>query len=507
MLLTYLLRESKIEYDIPRGMPDKDPDILDLIYDSRKAAPQTAFVCLNGVSTDGHHYAANAYRSGCRCFFTEHEVSLPDDAVIIICGDTRAALAALSDAFFEHPSDSLKLIGVTGTKGKTTVTSLIYSVLNKAGFPCGVIGSNGIRFGGQYRPTLNTTPESYELHKTFREMADSGIRYVAMEVSSQALFTHRVDGILFDIAVFTNLSEDHIGEGEHPDLAHYKRSKISLFRQCRFAVMNADDPVFRDFAAACVSPRLTFGIYQYADISASAVHAFNRSNTLGISFRCKYQTASFDCSMKLPGIYNVYNALAVIGVCLRLGVSPDSVALFLSESTVRGRFEIIPALSYCTVVIDYAHNAASMKNLLETVRSYHPHRIICLFGSVGGRTRGRRRELSEIAADLADFCILTSDNPNFENPSDIISEMERYFDDTSCPHVSIPDRSEAIRYALHMARDGDIILLCGKGHEDYQLINGIKVPFSEKEIVLKAAAALLPETQANDIAFSVRNRE
>lgn len=493
MLLTHLLKESKIEYDIQGGLPSEDMEILDLVYDSRRAAAQTAFICLTGSASDGHHYAENAYRAGCRCFFVERSLLLPDDAAVILCENTRAALAALSSAFFGHPAGKLKIIGVTGTKGKTTVTSLIYTVLNKAGFSCGVIGSNGIRFSGQYRPTLNTTPESYELQKTFRDMADAGIRYVAMEVSSQALFTYRVDGIRFDIAVFTNLSEDHIGEGEHPDFSHYKRSKMSLFRQCRFAVMNADDPAYKEFAAACISPRLTYGIYQYADLSASAVHAYSLSNTLGISFHCKYQKNTFDCSLKMPGVFNVYNALAVIAVCTRIGVPPQTVSESLSDATVTGRFEIINALSYCTVVIDYAHNASSMKNLLETARSYHPHRIICLFGSVGGRTRGRRRELSEIAADLADFCILTSDNPNYENPADIISDMERYFDDTSCPHVSIPDRAEAIRYALHMAQSGDILLLCGKGHEDYQLINGIKVPFSEKKIVLETAANLSRE--------------
>ena len=489
MNITKLLSESGIEYTASTAdlTPWDGICLSALVYDSRKASPDTAFVCLSGVRADGHDFAPAAYDLGCRIFFAEHALSLPDDALVIVCRDTRAALPYLSDAFFDHPQRELTLIGVTGTKGKTTVVNLIASAANDAGLPCGTIGTIGITYGDTLLPTVNSTPESYEIHHAFRQMADAGMKAVAMEVSSLALVRHRVDGIRFDIGVFTNLSEDHVSPIEHPDFDDYKKAKMRLFSMCDSALISADDEHTPDFIAACRCPHETYGFSQSADHKAENIAPWKTDTALGITFDLTSRGITHKASLKLPGDFNAHNAVCAAALLSHLGISYGEILPALSCATVPGRLEMLDAFDDCTVILDYAHNEMSMRSLLTTVRDYKPRRIICVYGSIGDRAQNRRRELAAVTGDLADYAIITTDNPGYEDPEAIVAEIASYYNDDMCPHTAIVDREAAVLHALSMARTGDVLLFCGKGHETYQLVRGIHVPFSEKAIILQYA--------------------
>lgn len=505
MTVSHLLRESGISYTPYKGGTVLSPDAVtawdsillsDITYDSRRASCDKLFVCLPGVRADGHDYAPAAYDAGCRIFLAQRCLALPEDALVIVVTDTRAALPHLSDAFFGHPQRELTVIGITGTKGKTTVAHLTAAVLNASGIPCGTIGTVGITYGGKCYPTVNSTPESDVLHRTFRQMADSGIKAVVMEVSSLALVRHRTDGIRFDIAAFTNLTEDHISPVEHPDFEDYKNAKKRLFSICDFAVMRADDPHSAEFLASCECPFATFGFSPDADFRASDIAPWQHDNALGISFAL-HENAHKESvshketvSLRIPGTFNAQNALCVIGITRHLGFAYTDILPALARASVPGRFEILDVLDDCTVVLDYAHNGMSMKSLLETVRAYHPKRIVVLYGSIGGRAQHRRQELAETTGDLADYAVITSDNPDFEDPESIVNEIASYYTDDMCPHKVICDRREAVLFVLSIARPGDVLLFCGKGHETYQIVRGIHVPFSEKAIIEEMCAVM-----------------
>lgn len=481
MLLPDILTD--IEYE--KSSPIDGIDIEDIVYDSRKAAPKTLFVCLVGAVSDGHSYADGAYSNGCRAFMVQHELDIPADAVQIIVKDTRAALALASAAFFGYPARSLLIIGVTGTKGKTTVAAMTAALLNAGGINTATIGTTGIVINGVRTPTVNTTPESYELHKAFRKMVESGVSSVVMEVSSQAVYMRRIVGIHFHIGVFTNLSPDHIGGVEHPTFEHYMACKAELFRQCRYGIFNADDPHYTDMVKNSRSINSTFGIEGQRDVSARDIKSWRAGNLLGVKFICKTITGEHEYSLRMPGEFNVYNALAAIAVAERMKINPETIAPALAKATVKGRFEIVEppkgALDDVVCIIDYAHNAVSMRAALETIRKYKPKRLVVLFGSVGGRTQLRRGELGEVAANFADFVIITSDNPNFEAPEEIIRDIEKSVAATSCPYVTFVDRREAVEYAIEHALPGDCILFAGKGHESYQLIEGEYRHYDEHE--------------------------
>ena len=480
--------------EVPAGA-DLSVRISSLCHDSRKATTGALFVCIKGAASDGHHYAQMAYDRGCRVFAAEHALEgLGADATVILFPDTRVALAALSARFFGHPADELFVIGITGTKGKTTSALMIYNILNACGLPCGYIGSNGIDYRSFHGETPNTTPESYTLQMFMREMVNVGVKYLVMEVSSQALYHHRVHGISFDLCIFTNLSEDHIGGAEHPDFEHYKNCKKSLFSDygAKTVLYNADDPFGTEMANAAPdgTKLISFSTKQEADFRATDATPFRHKDCLGVAFRYNHGAHTYDASLNFPGVFSVYNALSAIAACHVCGLSLDEIAARLAEVYVKGRFEMVRALPYATFIIDYAHNRASLTSAIETIRAYNPTRLVCLFGSVGGRTQCRRVELGAVAAKMADFCILTSDNPNFEDPDAIIDDIASQFRFGGCEYVRIPDRAEAIRYAVNMAREGDVFLLAGKGHEDYQLILGEERPFSERTILMEAAASL-----------------
>ncbi len=497
MLLTELL--EGLEYTVKDDVDITDVKIDWIYCDSRKVTLDSLFVCISGALLDGHNYVLQAYEFGCKVFVVQKELdSLPEDAVQIVTSDTRIALAMISAAFFGHPSKQLRIIGITGTKGKTTTALLMYQNINRYGINCAYIGTSGIMYNDVSKPSLNTTPESYDLQYHMRKMVDGGVKILVMEVSSQAIYLNRVYGIEFDMCVYTNLYKgDHIGGGEHPSFEHYRDSKASLFHDfgCKCIVYNKDDE-YHDVMVKNTGALLrSYGISSDCDFLGSDISLYRDGDILGVKFTCTTLSCSLPVTLNVPGDFSVYNALCAIAACEHLGISAEFTAQSLEVAAISGRFEVVRALPYCTFVIDYAHNGNSLRAVLETLHRYNPNRIICLFGSVGGRTRLRRHELGKVAAEQADLAVITSDNPDFESPEAIIDEISMQFSEGSCPYVKIADRTEAVKFAVREAKPGDIILLAGKGHEDYQLICGKKVPFSEKEIILTEAAKILEENK------------
>ncbi len=460
-------------------------EVEKLCNDSRTVAKDSVFVCISGSKNDGHGFAKDAYTSGCRVFITEHRIKLADDSIIIVTPDTRVALAKLSACFFDYPSRELTIIGITGTKGKTTSCLLVYNILKESGVRVGYIGSNGMAFNKIWEPTENTTPESFALHQIMRRMVNAGIKVLVMEVSSQALKMARVHGIKFHICVFTNLSPDHIGEFEHSDFEDYKNCKRTLFTDygAEYIVYNADDEYATQVVGGTRCPKASISVGKEADFSADSITYFRSQGNIGVSFECTTGGKTFPVALSFPGEFSVYNALTAIAVCTKLRQSADKITEAMKHIRIKGRFETHELSCGATVVIDYAHNGVSLKAALRALRMYNPDRLVCLFGAIGGRTKMRRAELGLVASRDADFCIITSDNPDDEPPSAIISDIASYFTASSCPYVAIPDREKAIKYALDNAKSGDIILLAGKGHEKYQIICGVRKDFSESSIV------------------------
>lgn len=492
---------------VPGGTPLGSPKDWDKAWaepismlrcDSRLATAGTVFFCLVGKTADGHLYAPSAYRNGCRIFVVEKPVELPKDALQYRVSDTRAALADCAAEFYGHPERQMRLIGLTGTKGKTTTSLLIRSLLEDAGIPTGYIGTNGVDYRDFHHQTANSTPESVEIYRYLRYMLDEGVKTCVLEVSSQALWMERTRGLVFDTVLFTNLSRDHIGGVEHPDFEHYRNCKRLLFTNypAKMAVINRDDGHAAYMTDGISTPVLRFGLCG-ADTAdkpfwgADRIRPMQKGARIGVGFEVFRNGKSLGDSwfLSLPGHFNVQNALAALTVvCEGFGVEPLEAKESLERAVVAGRFETVtsPALPDVTFVIDYAHNGVSLSSILDALKEYHPRRLICLFGSVGGRTKERRRDLAEAAGPRCDLCIITSDNPASEPPMDIIDEIDAAFPDGSCPRVKISDRAEAIRYAVETAQPGNIILLAGKGHENYQLVGVKKEPFSEIEILREA---------------------
>lgn len=479
MLLNKIL--NGIEYNLIGTI---DISVDDIVYDSRKAVEDTFFFCLRGARFDGHEYALKAYENGCRCFAVEAQVDLPPDAVQVVFKDTRAALAQASANFFDHPTKSLKIIGITGTKGKTSTAHLVKAMIESAGFKCGIIGTVGAYYDNVEIPTVNTTPESYELQRIFRVMLDNGCKYCVIEVSSIGLMAHRVDCVNFEVGVFTNLSPDHIGPNEHPDFEDYMYWKSVLFEICNLAVVNVDDPAHINMLKNCNCPVTTYGL-ENADITAENVQLIKTRGFIGISFDSVTKDKRTYTEVALPGYFNVYNALAAISVCEALGIDSSKHIECLKDIRVRGRAECVYVCDDYDVIIDYAHNGISMKSMLDTLKSYPHNRIIALYGAVGGRTQLRRKELGLITGKECDLSVLTSDDPDFEDPWNIINEIGHYVTEVGGKFIGIPDRGEAVEYALGLLEKGDILLLAGKGHEQYMKINGEYLPFSEREHIEK----------------------
>lgn len=466
-----------------------------LEYDSRKALNEhSLFFCMPGARLDGHDFAEKVYEGGCRSFVVERFLDLPEDAVQVKVSSARETLALLSAEFYCRPADRLKLIGLTGTKGKTTTAILISEILNSCGIKCAYIGSNGVQIGKRHYPTVNTTPESRELQRFFSMMVEEGITHVAMEVSSQALNNYRVCGLTFDTVVYTNLAPDHISPGEHPTFEDYRDAKKKLFTDygAKTAIVNADDSYAEYMTDSTDADIVTCSLQSDADFRAESIRPYRDRTSLGIEFDLVHNGIKTGFRMRTPGEFSVYNGLSAIAVCLNYGVSVREASDALRNISITGRFEIVDALDGVTFIIDYAHNGLSLTHALEVLREYDPARLICVFGCIGGRTFGRRKELAETSGKLADFSIITSDNPDNEDPDVIIEDVLTYFDKSKL-YTTITDREEAVRFAARIASEGDIVLFAGKGHEDYQLVNGEKLPFSEKAILLDECAKISAE--------------
>lgn len=483
--------------DLLSCLPDLSSDVPNveihaITENSNLCDANTLFVCIEGYRSDGHRYASDAYKRGCRVFLAQKSLELPADAYIYTVPNTRRALALLSCRFYGNPSHRLCVIGITGTKGKTTVACMIRRILEDNGISCGYIGTNGIDFCGLHEEISNTTPDAITLQRTLSQMADRDCRAVLLEVSSQALLQHRADGIRFLCGVYTNLYPDHIGDGEHRDFENYKKCKHRLFTEFEMesVICNADDPHTPEMVNGCCAEQFTCAAKKDADYKCIGI-AHNRSDQgLGTTFELLHQGRSVMFSLPMIGSGNVLNAIQASAVAHEcFGIPLENAANALKKIQVSGRSDVIPLRSGGLAVIDYAHNGESLRQILTELRKFRPARLICLFGSVGERTTLRRRELGSAAGELSDLCILTSDNPATEDPQKIIDEIAEAVSPHGTPYQCIVDRETAIRYAVGILKHGDILLLAGKGHEAYQLVGKEKIPFSEKDILISAVEA------------------
>ena len=481
---------ERLDYEVLQG--SDQIEITTLINDSRKAEKGSVFVCISGAVSDGHVYAADVAAKGAAALVVEHEVDVPEDVTVICVKDTRYALALMSAAYFGYPADKMKIIGITGTKGKTTTTYMIRSILEGVGHKVGLIGTIEAIIGEKHIPAANTTPESYTIQKYFAEMVKEGCDCVVMEVSSQGLMLHRTAGILFEIGIFTNLGKDHIGPNEHKDFEDYKRCKGLLFRQCRLGIANVDDKYFKDVFKNATCKVETFGFSENADLRAENVRLVSRPGYLGVAYHVS-GLMDFDVEIDIPGKFSVYNSLTAIAVCRHFQVPEERIKNALKKAKVKGRIEMVRVSDEFTLMIDYAHNAMSLESLLTTLKEYNPKRLVCLFGCGGNRSRDRRYEMGEVSGRLADLTIITSDNPRFEEPQDIIDDIKTGIGRTDGKYVEICDRKEAIRYAIANGQPGDVIVLAGKGHEDYQEIRGVKHPMDERVLIAEILDELKEE--------------
>lgn len=490
-----------VSLKIPKGMRGRT--IAHLCHNSRAATATCLFFCKRGALVDGHRYAKSAYEKGARFFVVEHEVDLPEDAAIITVKDSSLALRKLAVIFCGDPAKDLHLIGITGTKGKTTVALTVYNIAVASGRKMGYIGTNGIYYNGKVFETANTTPDCLELQMSLREMKRDGVTDVVIEVSSQALWQERTYGLSFDICAFTNLYEDHIGGVEHPTIEHYRDSKKLLFTDynAKSIVINADchDSFYMVEGVNC-SEIITTSAKgnDKCDIFARDARKTQSGIRPGVSFTLFSSSLNvadisehgIDAFIPIPGLYSIENALISIAICRKMGIELDFICDQLAKLSIAGRFEMIALDNRPNTlfVIDYAHNGASLSAVLRSLREYEPKRIIVLFGSVGGRTFGRRAELGKAAGENADVIILTSDNPDNDDPTDIIDGIMVGLEGVDKPIYKIPDRAEAIAKAYEISEDGDFVLLAGKGHESYQLVRGERMEFSERKILSRINA-------------------
>lgn len=478
-----------IECQLPAG--SEGVSISDIVYDSRKVRPGVLFVCIVGTQRDSHDFAAECAAKGAAALLVQHEVELPAGCTVpvIRVENTRTAMALASARLFAQPARRMTMVGITGTKGKTTTAHMVQSVLKAAGKKVGIIGTNGIEFDGTRLETVNTTPESYELHKTFRWMADHGCDALVMEVSSQAVMMDRVAGIHYDVGVFTNLSPDHIGPGEHASFEEYRSWKGQLFRRCTVGVVNTDDENCEALLQGHTCKLVRYGKSLAADYRAQDEQLLRTHDFLGVAFHCANAAAPLEVRVNMPGDFSVYNALSAVCVGRVLGLADEAVCAGLAQCTVKGRVELVPVSPDYTVLLDYAHNEVSTESLLTTLKAYHPKRLVVVFGCGGNRSKLRRYGMGEVCARMADFSVLTEDNNRFEGVEDILADIKAGMakGNPEAAYVEIPDRLDALHYVVDNARPGDLIAIIGKGHETYRDRQGVKTPFPERELLLEYA--------------------
>ena len=482
------LKEMLVGLEGLKVKGDLDIDIKKIECNSKEVKKDDLFIAIKGFDTDGHQYIKDAIEKGATAVMIEEgcdikSLGISEGITIVMAKSTREALAIVSSNFYGNPSRKFKLIGVTGTKGKTTTTFMIKEILEKAGKKVGLVGTIATYLNGKkIKDSDRTTPESLELQKEFAEMVDAGVEVVVMEVSSQSLKLNRVDGCEFDIVLFTNFSEDHISPKEHPDMEDYFHSKLKLFEMCKTGIVNTDDLYGAKIPKLFPENNLvTYGIDNYANMLAKDITITNSY----VDFKVKITERNERVKTGIPGRFSVYNSLAAICVAQKFGVEPEIVKEALLEVRVPGRSEMVNNKKEIPIMIDYAHSPESLENILQAVKSYTRGKVISVFGCGGDRDQAKRPVMGEISGRIADFTFITSDNPRTEEPQEIVNQIEEGMKKTKGKYKIVVDRTEAIKEAIQMATKRDIIVLAGKGHEPYQEINGKKNPFDERKIVNK----------------------
>ena len=468
-----------------KGKGNFDVEIENIESDSRKITKNGLFFAIKGFAVDGTDYINSAIENGAVAVVIEDEKDIKkinniNDITIALVPNIRKAMAISACNFYDNPSRKLRLIGITGTKGKTTTTFMVKEILEKQGYKVGLIGTIANYIGEVcLGDSSRTTPESIELQKLFARMVEEKCQVAVMEVSSQSLKLDRVYGCDFDIGVFTNFSEDHISEHEHPDMEDYFKSKCKLFDMCKTAFINVDDLYGEKLKKIIPCEFATYGIDNSCNLLAKDITITNSY----VDFRVKLTDRNERVKVDIPGRFTVYNALAAISIALKLGCSSENIKDALLEIKVPGRSELVPNKKGLTIMIDYAHSPESLENILSAVKSYTRGKVISVFGCGGDRDTSKRATMGEISGKIADYTIITSDNPRTEKPELIVKEIESGIKKTNGKYEVVVDRIEAIKTAINMAGKTDIIVLAGKGHEPYQEINGVKYPFDERKIV------------------------
>lgn len=475
-----LLCELVKNLEIKSVQGSLDINIEGIAYDSRKTRQDALFVCIDGTVVDGHMYISDAIENGTKAFLVQKHVEAPEGITVVEIEDTRYGLACVADVFFGHPSQKLNLVGITGTKGKTTTSYMVKSILQAAEHKIGLIGTVANLIGDEILYATRTTPESFDLQSLFSEMVEKKVDSAVIEVSSQGLELHRVAKCDFDIGVFTNFSRDHIGPKEHATLEDYFNAKAKLFSMCKQAVINIDSEHGKKMAELANCKVFTYGMCENADIRAIDIV----KETEYTSFYLTSPWGNTNIKTNLQGNFNIYNALAAIGSCCLIpGITLEHVKVGLVKVNVPGRMETVPTDGNYSVLIDYAHTPDSLEKVLSTVKEFAKGRVVSLFGCGGDRDAGKRPQMGEISGSIADYSIITSDNPRTEEPEKIINDIEAGITKTNGKYIKITDRRQAIKFALENAQEGDIIILAGKGHETYQQFKDKTVHFDEREVV------------------------
>ncbi len=484
MLLSKIFKDTGVKVT-------KDIDIKYITSDSRKVEKDYLFVAICGFELDGHAYIEAAVEKGAAAILINEERydEFKDlDVVILTTLNTRELLGKIACNFYNDPSKEFKLVGITGTKGKTTTSFMVKKILEESGKKVGLVGTVACYIGNKkLMDSDRTTPEALDLQEMFREMADAGCEYVVMEVSSQSLKLGRVDGCNFNIGLFTNLSEDHISPHEHSSMRDYFECKCKLFDMVKTGVVNVDDEKGQELVE--MKPNcnfITYSIYNDSENKATNVNITNELTTYNVNINGNDELIQ----ISIPGEFTVYNSLGAISICEELGVESKYIISGLKKVRVPGRSELIDNDKGLTIMLDYAHSEESLRNILSAVKAYTKGRVICLFGCGGDRDARKRPKMAKVSGELADFTIITSDNPRTEEPEAIVKDIEAGIIGVTDQYIVIVDRIEAIDYAVKMAKKGDIVVLAGKGHESYQIIGHTKYPFDEKQYVLDSLSRL-----------------
>jgi len=478
-----LLRDLVKNIDCELLYGDFDLEITDIAYDSRKVKPGSLFVCIDGMVTDGHKYIQSAVNNGACAILVEKDVEIKESVTYIKTKNTRLALAKVSSAFFKNPSEKMKITGITGTKGKTTTSYMLRNIYKQAGVETGLVGTIQNMIGEKSLYAHNTTPESYDLQLLFAKMLDDNVDTCIMEVSSQGLYLDRVACVEYDIGVFSNLSPDHIGHGEHSSMEDYANQKAKLFSRCKKGLFNIDSEYARHMMQDATCEIYTFGVEGVNEKKADFLAKNVVKDIHGVEFtlECSYGVKRIKTCM--TGGFSVYNTLAAVGAALLSGnISLDEAARGVEDVKVPGRAEAVETNDDYSILIDFAHNPESFINIIKAVKEYAKGRVVFLFGCGGDKQRPREL-MGETAGKYADFSIITSDNPRTEDPLSIMLDLEKGMKKTDGKYVMIVDRKEAIKYAVLNAQKDDVIILAGKGHETYQIFKDKTIHFDEREVV------------------------